>query len=100
MVFMKDITSKNELGAYAVEIISDLHGKIAECGYDTNTSISIGIAQAPEDGSEFTQLYNSADKALYYIKQNGKNSYHFFGDHLLAEQKRAGKIMDVKYLKI
>ena len=99
MVFMKDITSKNELGAYAVEIISDLHGKLAACGYDTNTSISIGIAQAPEDGDEFNKLYNSADKALYYIKQNGKNSYHFFGDHLLAEQKRGQKIMDVQYLK-
>ena len=99
MVFIKDVTSKTELGACAVDIISDLHGKIAECGYDTNTSISIGIAQVPEDGDEYAKLYNSADKALYYVKENGKNSYHFFGDHLLAEKKRGGKIMDVKYLQ-
>ena len=99
MVFIKDATSKNELGACAVDVISDLHGKIADYGYDTNTSLSIGIAQAPEDGNEFAKLYNSADKALYYVKENGKNSYHFFGDHLLAEKKRGGKIIDVKYLQ-
>lgn len=99
MAFIKEVTSKTELGTYAVEIISDLHGKIVECGYDTNTSLSIGIAQVPEDGNEFAKLYNSADKALYYVKENGKNSYHFFGDHLLTEKKRGGKIINVKYLQ-
>lgn len=99
MVFVKDMTSKIELSNHAADIISGLCNKIEECGFETNTSISIGIAQAPEDGTEFTKLYNAADKALYYVKQNGKNSFHFFSDKVQTESSRAGKTVDLDYLK-
>ena len=45
-----------------------------------NVSVSIGIASAPEDGTDFTTLYKRADKALYHIKNNGKSSFHFFDE--------------------
>ena len=48
---------------------------------------------------DFNKLYNSADKALYYVKQNGKNSYHFFSDKLKKENDRAGKVVDLKYIR-
>ena len=99
VIFVKDVTSKTELGDYAEDIISDLGTKIEECGFEINISVSIGIAQTPENGTEFTKLYNSADKALYYVKQNGKNSYHFFSDRLQAEKNRDGGIVDLKYLQ-
>ena len=98
MVFVKDAASKEELGSRAKNIISDMCRKIEECKFDTNTSVSIGIAQAPDDGTEFSKLYNSADKALYYVKQNGKNAYHFFSDKLQAENSRSGKTVDLKYI--
>lgn len=96
MVFVKDATSKDELIRRALAIITDICRKIEERKFDTNTSVSIGIAQAPEDGAEFSKLYNSADKALYYVKQNGKNSCHFFSDKLQAENSR--KTVDLQYL--
>lgn len=99
VVFVKDETSKSVLSSHAADIIHNLCGKIEECKYDTDTSVSIGIAQAPEDGTKFNDLYNSADKALYHVKQNGKNSYHFFSDKLGAENKRGGKTVDLKYLQ-
>lgn len=46
---------------------------------DFKVSVSIGISKKPEDGNDFTSLYSGADKALYYVKQNGKRGYHFFG---------------------
>ena len=52
--------------------------KFAEFDFETECSVSIGIAQTPEDGMEFNKLYNSADKALYYVKQNGKKRISFF----------------------
>lgn len=67
--------------------------------FETNSSVSIGIAQTPDDGMEFNKLYNCADKALYYVKQNGKNSYHFFSDKLQEEKSRASKTVDLKYLR-
>ena len=99
IVFVKDVTSKDVLSKRASDMISDLAEKIKECEFETNTSISIGIAQTPEDGTEFTKLYNSADKALYYVKQNGKNSYHFFSDRIQAENSRSGRTVDLKYLQ-
>ena len=99
VVFVKDVTSKSMLGNRATDIISDLCYKLEQCKFETNSSVSIGIAQTPEDGTEFNKLYNSADKALYYVKQNGKNSYHFFSDRLKEDHMRAGKTVDLKYLR-
>lgn len=46
--------------------------------YNITVALSAGIAQKPEDGSSFRALYERADKALYYVKQGGKKSYHFY----------------------
>ena len=99
VVFYKDLTSKSEIGSRAADIISDLCDKMEQCKFETNSSVSIGIAQAPEDAAEFNRLYNCADKALYYVKQNGKNSYHFFSDKLQTEKKRGEKNVDLNYLR-
>jgi diguanylate cyclase (GGDEF)-like protein len=41
-------------------------------------SASIGVAVAPEDGSEGAVLLRNADLALYRAKQAGKGGHHFF----------------------
>lgn len=99
VMFVKGKTSKAEIGNLAGDIISDLCRKIEEKKFDTNSSVSIGIAQAPEDGGNFSTVYNAADKALYYVKQNGKNSYHFFSEQKAAESTRSGSLVDLKYLR-
>ena len=33
------------------------------------------------------------------MKQNGKNSFHFFSDKIQEENSRAGKIVDLNYLR-
>ncbi|WP_335872821.1 PAS domain S-box protein [Bacillus sp. 2205SS5-2] len=38
---------------------------------------SIGISRFPFDGNELDLLMTVADKALYYAKSRGKNTYHF-----------------------
>ena len=43
-------------------------------------SASIGMAVVSDDGCSFMDLYSKADKALYYVKQNGKQHYHFYSD--------------------
>lgn len=42
-------------------------------------SISMGVALSKKKEDDFEILYSYADKALYYVKQNGKNSFHIFG---------------------
>ncbi|MGN1090018.1 MAG: diguanylate cyclase domain-containing protein [Huintestinicola sp.] len=99
VMFVNGTHSKSELGNLAGDIISDLCYKIEQKKFETNSSVSIGIAQIPEDGTDFGTVYNAADKALYYVKQNGKNSYHFFSEQRDAEKSRSGSMVDLKYLR-
>ena len=99
VVFVRSARSKNELSNLAGDILTDLCRKLDECKFETNSSVSIGIAQAPDDGMEFKELYNAADKALYYVKQNGKNSFHFYSDKKEAESNRSSNAVDLDYLR-
>lgn len=46
-------------------------------------SLSCGLCMCRQGGS-FEEYYMKADKALYHVKQNGKNSFHFYEE--LVEQ--------------
>ncbi|NLL90156.1 MAG: GGDEF domain-containing protein [Dehalococcoidales bacterium] len=43
-------------------------------------SASVGIAMYPEQGVTFTELYRSADDAMYEAKRRGKNGYALLND--------------------
>lgn len=45
---------------------------------EPSLSVSIGIAFAPEHGSQFDDLYKKADMALYAAKEKGKNQYSIY----------------------
>ena len=47
-------------------------------GYDLHTSVSIGIGIYPNDGEDAQTLLKSADIAMYYAKDSGRNNYKFF----------------------
>jgi diguanylate cyclase (GGDEF)-like protein len=44
---------------------------------DKEFSCSVGIALYKKHGSTYAELYEKADKAMYYVKANGKNNYSF-----------------------
>ena len=45
--------------------------------------LSCGLCMCRQ-GDNFEEYYIKADKALYYVKQNGKNNYRFYEE--LEEQ--------------
>lgn len=99
MTFVAGPSSKSALGNHAADIIAEMGCFLEKSKFETNSSVSVGIAQFPEDGEDFKSLYNAADKALYCVKQNGKNSYHFFSDQYAAENKRASNRVDLNNLR-
>lgn len=99
VTFVNGTTAKAELGNHAADIIADICHHLDECKFDTNSSVSIGISQYPDDGENFNALYNAADKALYHVKLNGKNSYHFFSERRDEEQTRSSLTIDLNYLR-
>ncbi|MCR5249643.1 MAG: diguanylate cyclase [Lachnospiraceae bacterium] len=78
LAYIAGATDKDGVGRKARGIIQDMQARLTEFHLEGNSSVSIGIAMCPEDGDNLPLLYNAADKALYHVKQNGKNSMHFY----------------------
>ncbi|MCR4989506.1 MAG: diguanylate cyclase [Lachnospiraceae bacterium] len=53
---------------------------------DYKVSVSVGISCKPEDSKSFQDLYSMADKALYFVKQNGKRGYHFYDSEPVSKE--------------
>jgi len=74
--------SKDEVKIQIRKLIASCEYEISEIlsGYSEfkKVSVSVGVAIKPEDGCDFQSLYINADKALYFVKQNGKRGYHFY----------------------
>ena len=45
-------------------------------GREKFVTASIGVAIAPQNGRDYDSLFASADKAVYHVKNNGKNGYY------------------------
>lgn len=98
VVFLSNKTDCAEIANIAGNMIASLNQRIQDMKFDVRTSVSIGISIAKVDGEDFSKLYSCGDKALYYVKNNGKNAYRFFSDNVIEEQKRALQKVDLTYL--
>ena len=85
VVFLKTATTREDARIIASALIANVKKQFFN-SYAGDVSASIGIAMAPEDGEEFETLYSNADKSLYYVKQNGKNDYHFYSEEAVSGQ--------------
>jgi len=98
-------TDREELRVFCRDLIAgaELHiAKLIGDVIEKPVTVSIGISQFPDDGTEFMDLYNCSDKALYYVKQNGKRGFHFYQDdcHSLADMARENSLIDIEQLKM
>lgn len=95
LLFLPDATK-----GQAKERIKQLFAEFEEIKNDDTeihaASLSAGMCMCSRDAI-FEECYNNADKALYYVKQNGKGSY-FFYEQMQAEDisvQRMGKDLEV-----
>ena len=75
---IRDLPAQADLAAVATRLQGCFAHSVVLGDRKAQTSASIGIAVAPEDGAESTVLLKNADLALYRTKQQGKASHHFF----------------------
>lgn len=78
MVLMKGISDRNLIENRCSQLISIcrqlFHPQLQNCPL----GCSIGIALSPEHGTTYNDLFKRADQALYWAKNNGKNTFCFF----------------------
>ncbi|MGX9443273.1 bifunctional diguanylate cyclase/phosphodiesterase [Nitrobacteraceae bacterium UC4446_H13] len=74
-----------------IELVEQIHNDIRasyEClGHQLSTDASIGIALAPNDGTDLEQLLKNADLAMYGAKAAGRRTYCFFEPEMDARAK-------------
>lgn len=64
--------------AAAERLVGSLRQPVEICGREHRISVSIGLAQFPEDGQTAEDLLRHADQAMYLAKSGGKNAFRRF----------------------
>lgn len=83
--------SRDDAKVLVEHIISEYAVKQQDLPTISRTTISAGL-YVTSAGEEFEEAKNKADKALYYVKKNGKNNYSFYIDIVNSSVSEAGKI--------
>ena len=78
LFFMKNI-KESEAEERVGSIIRDFEKNKKDDAEISIASLSAGMTMSTPDDS-YTDVYNKADKALYYVKQNGKRGYDFYNE--------------------
>ena len=76
LVFMKE-ASREEAEARVRKIIREFEEKKNEDVGIAIASLSVGMVMCPA-GEPYAKAYSKADKALYHVKQGGKNGFCFY----------------------
>lgn len=69
-----------ELKEKAALLIRQVERELVSPGKLVRVTVSMGIALAPQDGIIFETLYANSDKALYFVKNDGKNAFRFYDE--------------------
>ncbi len=84
VVFVENIVDEKVLEKKAKKILEVFYRTYSGDYRDYKISGSIGIALYPSAGVTYTDLYKSADKALYEAKNLGKNQFVFYSEALVT----------------
>ena len=77
LLFIKDATCAEDVVPIMDCILDSFHARCEKDDILANTSLSIGVAMSVKEGKNYKQLFRCADRAMYYVKQNGKGGYSF-----------------------
>ena len=71
-------------------------------GEDMNIPLgaSIGCVFVPMGGTDFAELYQKADKALYGVKQNGKHGYGIFSEDNEEEGVETNGLANIEQIEM
>jgi diguanylate cyclase (GGDEF)-like protein/PAS domain S-box-containing protein len=93
VILQSDVHDPDGGGALAEKLVEVLSKPFQIDGDEIISSVSIGIAIFPQDTSDPEKLLRKADLALYKVKNDGRNGYHYFSDQLDNEAHKKGRML-------
>lgn len=85
MAFMPGIPNREIAVERAEQMLKSFQSMLKDSLRAVPFSCSIGIAYAPDDGSDYQSLFQSSDTALYQAKQRGKNRFMQFDKYAMKK---------------
>ncbi|MFT4116775.1 EAL domain-containing protein [Bradyrhizobium sp.] len=86
-VIQTGVESSEDVLAFVTRIHEAIRRPYHCLGHQLSTDASIGIALAPQDGTDLDQLVKNADLAMYGAKAEGRRTYRFFVPEMDASAK-------------
>ncbi|WOH66158.1 EAL domain-containing protein [Bradyrhizobium sp. BWA-3-5] len=77
-VIQTAVSGRRDVEEFVARIYEVIRHPYQCLGHQLSTDASIGIALAPEDGTELDQLIKHADLAMYAAKAEGRRTHRFF----------------------
>ena len=85
VLILTDVSSQDEVEALCHRLIASIEQPVQIDEQEVFVSASIGIAMAPNDACEATELLRYADIALYEAKAGGRNTWRFYAGDMNAK---------------
>ena len=82
IIFLPDIAADCDIADRAQALVELFRHALACCGIAQRRTGSVGVALYPQHGATFSELYQSADAAMYAAKNSGKNRYAVYDPSL------------------
>lgn len=81
-LLLPDIPSTESVAAVAEKILKAVRQPFSINNHELYLSLSLGIAIYPDMGKTGEALLQSADIAMYHVKENGKDGYCFYTESM------------------
>jgi len=80
LILLPEISDLDDSKHVAQKIVSSVQIPLPITGDDTKLTLSIGMSVFPDDGNDVLELMRQADKAMYSVKDGGKNSFSYWNN--------------------
>jgi diguanylate cyclase (GGDEF)-like protein/PAS domain S-box-containing protein len=77
VVILSSVPGLEIIERVAIQVIDQIAQPIQVDQHDVEVSASVGIALYPENGNSPDELIRQADRAMYRVKDSGKNSFAY-----------------------
>jgi diguanylate cyclase (GGDEF)-like protein len=80
VILLEGVTGLEEISAVAERILEKINEPLNIDDHEFLVGASLGVSVYPDDSQDHSDLMSMADKAMYYVKETGKNRYAFYAD--------------------
>jgi diguanylate cyclase (GGDEF)-like protein/PAS domain S-box-containing protein len=85
LILLPDLTVTDACITILAKLTGSLSAPFQIENTELGTTVSVGIAVYPDDGTDLETLLKKADTALYRAKDAGRNTYRFFNESMNDE---------------